>query len=72
MKCKHDLTVEHCSICTPYKKTEFEPYTVSIEDENGEKKKIRKTRKKTTYKTDKETKIEELNRNTYWGYNPNW
>jgi hypothetical protein len=68
MKCKHNIKTEHCSICTPHKSTQFEPYTVTFEDGDGKKVRMRKTRKVTKYKTPKETQMEELTRKSYWGY----
>lgn len=69
MKCKHGMTTEHCSICTPYKQTSYEPYTLTFDTKDGDRVRMRKFRKKTTYKSPVETGIETAVRQSYWGYN---
>lgn len=50
MKCKHGLTTEYCSICSPNKIVTKSPYWVDITDKDtGEETSIKKWKKTTSY-----------------------
>lgn len=67
-KCKHGITEEHCSMCSPHKLTIHEPYSITFDTKDGDRVRMRKIRKKVTYKSPKEIEIEEMVKRTYWGY----